>query len=243
MRPATIGNSLLLICLIGGVLVLVFSISTRWLWLRPIPDVHRVVLMPSVSWYNMLDHKYRDYTVVDQWPQYSTAVTPGGTILLEMRIQDERPDYNRLLEFMKGPDMPCRVEQGKLKIYRDEIEMATDDPAWILDLTDQTVIVAKGKALKYESRFDEGLTSPGAIQVSEVAINPFPQPSTGIASVIYLSPLPHEIITRRDQIFRLLIIGGALTIIGLFYFYDPDRGWQNPRVAMKQEDPFTLKDI
>jgi len=242
MRPASFKNALLLICLIVGPIIIIFAMSTRWMWLWPVPDVHDVVLMSQAKYYPQSDFQYRDYTTIHHFPPVTTTIPSDSRVLIELR-PIRSTAISRYMRNFDGPDPNIVAENGKLKIYTNLTPASDNEPAWILDLTNLTRVIAAGKSLRYEARFDEGLPHAGAVMVKDVVVNPFPQPSTGIVEAIYLSPLPHEIITSRDEIFRLIYIGIILTIIGAFYFYHPAEGFLNWKKNFQREEPFTFTDI
>jgi hypothetical protein len=173
-----------------------------------------------------------------------------GTTVYQSPVM-EIPDIDRILmvfypehsySFENAPEL--RWEDGKLAIYPGFETVNGPVPSWLFTIGDGCKIVDKGRVRDFKEQDRPLVTAVASLQVSQVVwsagagytIAENGQTGSGTISCIYVDPGIAEIFRRRNDAIRNLIIGGVLTLIGLYYFYGPRRGW------LKWREGLTLPD-
>jgi hypothetical protein len=238
MTPATLRYSVLLFCLIAGPVILVLNLAGRWLWFRPMPDVDNIVVVSSIGLTNPDLYQLRPDSTV-----YISPYLPMNAVdrIMLAFYPTRAYSFSDPVEF--------QWQDLRLVIYRNwKSQNAGFPPDWILTIDENCVVIDKGRTRPYQPSDNALLTPSVYLQVESpqwpalmYGINGGESP-TGTISAVYIDPTPPEILRRRGDAVRNIILGAVMTIIGLFYFYGPRRGWLKWREGLTLPKDLPLQE-
>jgi hypothetical protein len=230
LADAKIRYIILLACLIIGPIVILVGVTNRWLWLRPIPDVSQVLVISSPGYTDTIQGYYgpREGSIFYNNP----ATIPDDQPVIMMYFFPTEPR-----SYADPPEI-IRQDESFL-VYPDWHTWGGDEnPEWILAVDDNCIVLEDGARSRYSQSDANLISTEAALQVT-ITEYPSAQINTGTITAVYIDP-PYEIFRRRWSAFQYIIVGCIMTVIGVFYFYGPRRGWLRWRegLTMPDDAPF-----
>ena len=226
MPDANLRYTFLLGCLILGPIIIIVSLTNKWLWF-PLPDLGR-----QDDIHMLLDNE----------------IMPGHLQIDPVTGEISAEDSMFILTF-NIPEINLDRFDGELVWNGDTLEMYEfwdharrgDEPTWIFTIHDSCLVYSDGQLNSYTPENAGSILDPVAytVEIDELSVSYY-HPTTASITTVYMDEHPSTLMRRHNGAIRWLIVGVIMSIIGAFYFYGPRRGWLKWRQGLTLPDDIAL---
>jgi hypothetical protein len=224
MLNADLKYTVLLGCLILGPIVLILSLTNRWLWIS-VPRQH-------------------DHISLYAWNQYG----PQGAFLPENQALVDPDAENSLLFIFFVPEAGLNSFEGEfawngdvLNLYESWRDVETGDPVWSFAFDDSCRLFFNDSSRECTPEDRDLLSTAASFDLINVDYSGIPNsPATATVRSAYIDITPLSLMHRQHGAINWLVAGIVMTIVGMFYFYGPRRGWLRWREGLTLPDDSTM---